>query len=109
MLYTLQCPTTAPVAELNPNLQLEASLEFLRVTHPLNHVAPDKKSRVQQVRIDADADRMWMAARPQLHRCVVRSIAVPAITAAAACHLSLLRLDTVFIVLSPCFCAAGHL
>lgn len=31
-------------------LQLEASLEFLRVTHPLNHVAPDKKSRVQQVR-----------------------------------------------------------
>lgn len=37
---------TPPVS----SLQLEASLEFLRVTHPLNHVAPDKKSRVQQVR-----------------------------------------------------------
>lgn len=29
--------------------QLEASTEFLRLAHPLTHVAPDKKSRVQQV------------------------------------------------------------
>ena len=29
--------------------QLEASIEFLRSAHPLTHVAPDKKSRVQQV------------------------------------------------------------
>ena len=28
--------------------QLEASAEFLRLAHPLTHVAPDKKSRVQQ-------------------------------------------------------------
>ena len=29
--------------------QLEASTEFLRLAHPLTYVAPDKKSRVQQV------------------------------------------------------------
>ncbi|KAL4428595.1 hypothetical protein ABPG77_008907 [Micractinium sp. CCAP 211/92] len=32
--------------------QLEASAEFLRLTHPLTHVAPDKKSRVQQAICD---------------------------------------------------------
>lgn len=32
--------------------QLEASAEFLRVAHPLTHVAPDKKSRVQQAICD---------------------------------------------------------
>ncbi|KAI3439023.1 hypothetical protein D9Q98_001435 [Chlorella vulgaris] len=34
------------------NVQLEASLEFLRRAHPLTHVAPDKKSRVQQAICD---------------------------------------------------------
>ncbi|KAL4434374.1 hypothetical protein ABPG75_000815 [Micractinium tetrahymenae] len=32
--------------------QLEASAEFLRLAHPLTHVAPDKKSRVQQAICD---------------------------------------------------------
>lgn len=32
--------------------QLEASVEFLRLAHPLTHVAPDKKSRVQQAICD---------------------------------------------------------
>jgi len=32
--------------------QLEASTEFLRLAHPLTHVAPDKKSRVQQAICD---------------------------------------------------------
>lgn len=32
--------------------QFEASISFLETTHPLKHVAPDKKSRVQQSMCD---------------------------------------------------------
>ena len=49
-----QIPTLllCPLAPLPACRQLEASVEFLRLAHPLTHMAPDKKSRVQQAICD---------------------------------------------------------